>query len=69
MALNMELIAILACPKCKGELELTPEQDGLICRTCDVAYPIRDEIPVMLVDEAIPLAEWPAKRPSAADPS
>lgn len=65
MALNKELIDILACPKCKAELELTPEQDGLICRDCKAAYPIKDEIPIMLIEEAIPLDKWEEKRPAA----
>ena len=58
MALNKELLAILACPKCKSDLELTPAEDGLICRPCNVAYPIKDEIPIMLIEEAVPLADW-----------
>jgi hypothetical protein len=58
MALNKELLDILACPKCKGDLEQTEEQDGLICRQCQVVYPVREDIPIMLVDEAIPLPEW-----------
>lgn len=61
MALNKELLDILVCPECKGDLELTPEEDGLICRACEVVYPIRDEIPIMLVDEAIGLDAWPKK--------
>ena len=56
MAINAELLAILACPKCKGDVQLTPAQDGLICRTCRVKYPIKDDIPIMLIDEAIPLS-------------
>jgi len=59
MALNKELLNILVCPECKGDLELTPAEDGLICRACEVVYPIRDEIPIMLVDEAIGLEKWP----------
>jgi len=59
MPLNKELLEILACPKCKGDLQLTPAEDGLICETpCSVVYPIRDEIPIMLVDESVPLAAW-----------
>lgn len=58
MALNKDLLDILACPRCKGGLELAPEEKGLICRACGVVYPIRDEIPVMLVEEAIPLQDW-----------
>lgn len=58
MALNKELLNILVCPECKGDLELTRTEDGLICRACEVVYPIRDEIPIMLVDEAIGLEKW-----------
>ena len=56
MAINSELLEILACPKCKGEIRLTPAQDGLVCEACKLMYPIKDDIPVMLIDEAIPLS-------------
>lgn len=52
MALDKELLDILACPKCKGDIKLTSEGDGLICEACGLKYPIRDDIPVMLIDEA-----------------
>ncbi|HEX2966721.1 MAG TPA: Trm112 family protein [Syntrophorhabdaceae bacterium] len=55
MAVNDELLAILCCPKCKGDIRLSGKQDGLICDACKVMYPIRDDIPVMLIDEAIPI--------------
>ncbi len=55
MAISKELLEILACPKCKGELQLTSEEDWLICEACKLKYPIRDEIPIMLIDEASPL--------------
>lgn len=55
MALSKELLDILACPQCKGELKLTDGGDGLVCPACRLVYPIRDDIPVMLVDEAQPL--------------
>jgi uncharacterized protein YbaR (Trm112 family) len=55
MAIDQELLAILACPKCKGDVQLTPEQDGLVCRACRLTYPIKDDIPIMLIDEAVPL--------------
>lgn len=60
MSLNEELLKILVCPVSKGELELTPEQDGLICRESGLVYPIRDGIPIMLKEEAIPLEKWEA---------
>ena len=55
MALSKELLDILICPQCKGDVELTDKQDGLICRTCKVLYPIQDDIPVMLIEEATKL--------------
>ncbi len=55
MPINPELLEILACPKCKGDVHLTDAQDGLVCNGCKVMYPIKDDIPVMLIDEAIPL--------------
>ena len=58
MALNQELLDILACPKCKGGLALTPKQDGLRCEACALVYPVREEIPIMLIEEAVPLGEW-----------
>jgi len=56
MAIDQELLSILACPKCKGEIQLTPEKDGLVCRACRLKYPIKDDIPIMLIDEAITLS-------------
>lgn len=58
MALNKELLQILACPKCKGGLELLDREEGLKCAACALVYPVREEIPVMLVDEAVPVAKW-----------
>lgn len=52
MAIDQELLNILACPKCKGEVKLTEEGDGLVCEACKLKYPIKDDIPVMLIDEA-----------------
>jgi len=50
-----ELKEILACPKCKGELEFREEKQEIVCKTCKLVYRIEDDIPVMLVDEAKPL--------------
>ena len=55
MAINEELLAILCCPKCKGDIRLNDAQDSLICGACKLLYPIRDDIPIMLIEEAIPL--------------
>ncbi|MBM3298801.1 MAG: Trm112 family protein [Deltaproteobacteria bacterium] len=57
MAVNPKLLELLVCPKCKGDLVLTEKSDGLICHACRLMYEIRDDIPIMLIDEAIPLAE------------
>ena len=54
MAINKELLEILACPKCKGDIVLTKKGDGFICKSCKLVYPIKDDIPVMLIDEALP---------------
>jgi uncharacterized protein YbaR (Trm112 family) len=55
MAISQELLDILACPKCKGGIRLTDTKDGLICDECRLLYEIKDDIPVMLIDEAKPL--------------
>jgi uncharacterized protein YbaR (Trm112 family) len=54
MAISPELIEILRCPKCKAKVELKPDQSALKCTNpeCALIYPIRDDIPVMLIDEA-----------------
>ncbi len=56
MSISQELLEILACPKCKGEIHLNETQDGLICENCKLLYEIRDGIPVMLIDEAKPIS-------------
>jgi uncharacterized protein len=52
MALSQELLEILACPLCKVKVELKPDGTGLKCPECRRVYPVRDDIPVMLIDEA-----------------
>lgn len=60
MSLSPQLLAVLVCPRCKGALDYRPvdggTEDGLDCRRCMLRYPVRDDIPIMLVDEALPLA-------------
>jgi len=55
MAISQELLDILACPKCKGDIYLNETKDGLICDNCKLLYEIKDDIPIMLIDEAKPL--------------
>lgn len=52
MTIDKELLEILACPLCKEEVQPTPDGNGLKCIRCGRVYPIRDGIPVMLVEEA-----------------
>lgn len=59
MNLTPQLLDIIACPKCKGPLLLTPASDALLCRHCALSYPVRDEIPVLLIDEATPINVQP----------
>lgn len=55
MAIKAELLEILACPKCKGSIQLNSSEDGLACESCRLLYEIRDDIPIMLIEEAKPL--------------
>lgn len=52
MAINKELLEILVCPLCKEEVKLTADENGLKCVKCHRVYPIRNGIPVMLIEEA-----------------
>ena len=56
MAICQELLDILVCPQCRGELILTAKKDGLVCEACKLLYEIRDDIPIMLIEEAKPVA-------------
>jgi uncharacterized protein len=56
MSINKELLDILCCPKCKGDIRLNEAGDGLICDACQLMYLIKDDIPIMLIEEAVPLA-------------
>ena len=72
--MDAALLDILACPKCKGPLtllgETNPQPDtktafpenvsGLSCAACQVVYPIKDNIPVLLIEEAVPKNRWDA---------
>jgi uncharacterized protein YbaR (Trm112 family) len=55
VTLSPQLLSILVCPKCKGELEYRPDEASLVCHACRLRYPVRDDIPIMLADEATPL--------------
>jgi uncharacterized protein YbaR (Trm112 family) len=55
MPISRELIEIVACPKCKGPVKLKDDESGFVCASCHLVYPVVDEIPNFLVDEALPL--------------
>ena len=52
MSLDPELLEILVCPNDRGDLDYLEAEQVLVCKTCGYRYPIRDGIPVMLIDEA-----------------
>ena len=52
MSVSPDLLEILRCPACKSKVNLKADGSGLKCVSCHRVYPIRDEIPVMLIDEA-----------------
>lgn len=56
MTIAPQLLSILVCPKCKGQLVYRETEDALDCAACKLRYAVRDGIPVMLIDEATPLA-------------
>lgn len=55
MTIPADLLEILACPRCKQPVEPDQGHENLTCRSCRLVYPVRDGIPVMLIDEAQPL--------------
>lgn len=52
MSIRSELLELLACPKCKQAVGLAEDGDAILCSVCRLRYPVRDDIPVMLIDEA-----------------
>ncbi len=61
MTLDPQLLEILTCPLCKEDVKLTSDKKALKCVKCHRVYPIKDDIPVMLIDEATIEPEKPAK--------
>ena len=57
MAVSCELLDILVCPQCKGELRADDDGVSLVCPDCRLRFPVRDDIPVMLIDEAEKVAD------------
>jgi hypothetical protein len=55
MTIHSDLLKIIVCPKCRGDIRLNASEDGLICDQCQLLYEIRDGIPILLIDEARPI--------------
>lgn len=55
MTLPASLLRILVCPRCKGALQHRESEASLVCEACRLRYPVRDGIPIMLIDEATAL--------------
>jgi uncharacterized protein YbaR (Trm112 family) len=55
MTISDKLLEVLACPKCKGDLVLNEKKDGLICDKCSLMFLIEDDIPKMLIEDAVPI--------------
>ena len=53
--MDSKLLDIIACPKCKSKVQVNQKKDGLVCEKCHLLYPIRNDIPIMLNEEAHPL--------------
>ncbi|WP_446010874.1 Trm112 family protein [Candidatus Electrothrix sp.] len=56
--MKKELLDIIACPQCKGSVELRNDKNVLLCHTCQLAYAIRDGIPIMIIEEAKPISSF-----------
>ena len=52
MALDKELLDILVCPNCRGDIDYREQESVIVCLKCGYRYPVRDDIPVMLIEEA-----------------
>ena len=52
MALDRELLKILVCPACKGSVRVDEQRGGIVCEHCALLFPVKEDIPVMLVEEA-----------------
>ena len=52
MAISRELLNILVCPQCRGGLDSAANGSGLVCAACGIKYPVREDIPIMLIEEA-----------------
>jgi uncharacterized protein YbaR (Trm112 family) len=63
IALNKELLDLLCCPECKGDLEYSAVQHALCCQSCGARYPVNDDIPLMFTNRSEPSSNLPKSRP------
>lgn len=68
MNIPADLLEILACPSCHASLRADDAANLLECSHCGLRYPVRDDIPVLLIDEALPPATSEAAEEGAPDP-
>jgi uncharacterized protein YbaR (Trm112 family) len=68
MNLNPALLEILACPNCRAGLVVDEVAEELVCSSCRYAYPVRDDIPVLLVEEARKPGDAASDTDSASNP-
>ncbi len=64
MALSPQLLEILICPRCRGKVSYEPSKEGILCSKCELLFPVQNDIPVMLEDEAFPVREGGSIMPS-----
>lgn len=64
MSVDPQIVDILVCPLCKGALSKRPEDGALVCKVDKLAFPVRDGIPIMLVEQASDVVEKPAQPPT-----
>jgi uncharacterized protein len=65
VTLDAELLEILVCPNDRGDVDYLEDDQMIVCRACGYRYPIRDGIPVMLIDEAEKPGDGPGAKPGA----
>ena len=58
MSLHPDLLPLLVCPACRTALHPVDDESGLACAACAVVYPVDNDIPVLLIEEAVPESEW-----------
>ena len=61
MAIPKELLSVLVCPKCQGPVRASPDGNALLCNRCQLHYPVRDDVPVMIAEEAVALGQAQAE--------